>query len=114
MKNREIITLMHKLSHGRIGPSGDWVRVFNDREELDEGKFNKLLKDAIQSDIVLIYQSSINVTEANASEAYKIVAEYVKHGIVKLADPRFKSQVEIDPLGIGAKYRTNKAINSDA
>jgi hypothetical protein len=108
MTNREIITLMHKLSQGRIGPSGDWVRVFNDSEELDERKFSKLLKDAMQSDIVLIYQSSINVTEAKASEAFEIVAQFIKHGVVKIANPRFTSQIEIDPLGVGAAYRTNK------
>ncbi|MCU8059000.1 MULTISPECIES: hypothetical protein [unclassified Shewanella] len=108
MTNREIITLMHTLSHGRIGPCGNWVRVFNDSEELDDRKFSKLLKDTIQSDIVLIYQSSINVTEAKASEAFEIVAQFVKHGVVKIADVRFTSQIEIDPLGVGAVYRTNK------
>ncbi len=99
---------MHTLSHGRIGPCGNWVRVFNDSEELDDRKFSKLLKDTIQSDIVLIYQSSINVTEAKASEAFEIVAQFVKHGVVKIADVRFTSQIEIDPLGVGAVYRTNK------
>jgi hypothetical protein len=108
MTNREIITLMHKLSHGRIGPCGNWVRVFNDSEELDERKFSKLFEDTIQSDIVVIYQSSINVTEAKASEAFEIVAQFVKHGVVKIADVRFTSQIEIDPLGVGAAYRTNK------
>lgn len=99
---------MHKLSHCRIGPCGNWVRVFNDSEELDDRKFSKLLKDTIQSDIVLIYQSSINVIEAKASEAFEIVAQFVKHGVVKIADVRFTSQIEIDPLGVGAVYRTNK------
>ena len=62
---------MHKLSHGRIGPCGNWVRVFTDSEKLDERKFSELLNETIQSDIVLIYQSSINATEVKASEALK-------------------------------------------
>ncbi|WP_347690141.1 hypothetical protein [Shewanella vesiculosa] len=43
-----------------------------------------------------------------ASEAFEIVAQFVKHGVVKIADVRFTSQIEIDPLGVGAAYRTNK------
>ncbi|MGI2107698.1 hypothetical protein ACRN9A_21515 [Shewanella frigidimarina] len=84
------------------------MRVFNDSEKLDERKFSKLLNETIQSDIVLIYQSSINVTEVKASEAFEIVAQFVKLGVVKIADVRFTSQIEIDPLGVGAAYRTNK------
>ena len=108
MTNREIITLMHKLSCRHLGPSGDWVSVFDDNDNLDKTKFNRLLFSSIKSETVLIYCNENNLAESSLEDAYSIVSEYIKIGTVNLADPRFTSQVEVEPIGVGAKYRTNK------
>lgn len=108
MDKREIITLMHKLFYGRLGPSAKWTGVFTDNEKLDRLKFDTLVQSFFGDSTILIYESSLNVNECHSSQGFEYVSNYIKSGVVKIANPMFTKVIEVDPLGVAGTYCTNE------
>jgi len=100
MNKREIITLMHKLFRGDIDTSNEYVHLFKNNE-LNETLFENFIETHITSDSVLIYLDSNNAVECKSNESYTHVNEYLKSGRVRIADPKFKNRVLIEPTGVG-------------
>ena len=100
MNKREIQTLMNRLFYGDIDQSDGWHHLLSDGH-LDKDLFEEFLFSYIETDTVLVYLNGQNAVQCKASEAHQIVKDLLVHGRVKMADPKFKGRVIIDPIGVG-------------
>ena len=100
MNNREIQTLMNRLFYGDIDQSDGWCHLMKD-ESLDKALFEEFVAKYVEADTVLVYLNSQNSVQCEIAEAYQVTKEYLKLGRVKMADPKFKARLIIDPIGVG-------------
>lgn len=99
MTNREITSLMHRLFRGGLGP-GEYVHLMVD-DQLDRGRVDELLARFISGDELLIFVDRNHCAFSNRQKAFEHVREFMPHGTVRIADPRFRGCVTIEPLGVG-------------
>ena len=102
MTNREITTLMHRLFRGDLGP-GEYVHLMVD-DQLDRALVDDLLARCIPGSELLIFVDRNYCAFSNREEAFESIREFMPHGRVKVADPRFQGRVIIEPQGVGAGY----------
>ena len=104
MDKREIQTLMRRLFYGDIDQSDGWQHLIRDGE-LSQELFEVLLNHYVSSESVLVYQNSQQAVHCLKAEAFVHVAEFLKSGPVRIADPRFQSKILINPIGVGVGSR---------
>lgn len=100
MTSREITTLMHRLFRGDLGPV-DYVHLMV-QGQLDRARVDSLLDRYIRGDEVLIFVDSNRCAASRREFAFGFIQEFMQHGRVKVADPRFQGRVIIEPSGVGA------------
>lgn len=107
MDKREIQTLMYKLFYGDIDQTDGWRHLMKDGS-LDKSLFNTLLNDYIyDSPTVLVYLNAQHCTECLKEEAFDHLAEFLKSGTVRIADPRFHARLMINPIGVGIGHASS-------
>jgi len=99
MTNREITTLMHRLFPGGLGPT-DYVHLMVEGG-LDRARFGALLDSYIPGDELLIFVDRNHCAFSNREQAFEFVRDFMEHGRVRIADPRFQGRVIIEPMGVG-------------
>lgn len=101
MTNREITTLMHRLFPGDLPGAGEYVHLMSD-DELSRERVDALLNRYIVGNELLIFVNRNYCAFSGRAEAFEYIREFMLHGRVKIADPRFRGKVIIEPLGVGA------------
>ncbi len=102
MTNREITTLMHKLFLGDLGPA-DYVHLMVD-DQLDQARVGTLLDRYVPGDELLIFVDQNHCAFASRESAFQYILKFMQSGRVKIADPKFRGRVIIEPLGVGAGH----------
>jgi hypothetical protein len=100
MTNREITTLMHRLFRSDLGP-GEYVHLMVDGQ-LDRARVDELLARHIPGDELLIFVDRNHCAFSTREKAFEHIREFMPHGRVRIADPRFQGRAIIEPLGVGA------------
>lgn len=100
MTSREITTLMRRLFRGDLGPADYLHLMVNDR--LDRVLVNGLLDRYIPGEELLIFVDRNHCAFTGRERAFEYIAAFMRHGRVKIADPRFNGRVIIEPVGVGA------------
>ncbi|MGE0332410.1 MAG: hypothetical protein AB7P37_17160 [Ramlibacter sp.] len=90
MSSREITSLMHRLFRLDLGAS-EYVHLMVE-DRLDQARVDELL----------IFVDRIHWTFSNGVMAFVYIKELLPYGRVRIADPRFRGRVIIEPLGVGA------------
>ena len=101
MDNREITTLMHRLFRGELPAAGEYVHLMVD-DRLDRARLHALLDRYIPGDQLLIFVDRNHCAFSDRQRAFEYVRDFMPHGRVRIADPRFRGRVIIEPLGVGA------------
>ena len=91
---------MHRLFCGDLGP-GEYFHLMVD-DRLDRARVDDLLARYIAGSDLLIFVDQNHCAFSSREEAFENIREFMPHGRVKIADPRFQGRVVIEPLGVGA------------
>jgi hypothetical protein len=101
MTPREITTLMHRLFRFELQGADPYVHLMVGGV-LDRGRVTSLLDKHIAGDELLIFQSRARAVTSRRGGAFEIISEFIRHGQVRIADPKFRGRVIIEPMGVGA------------
>lgn len=112
MKERQIVTLMHKLFYGDIDTSDGYVHLFTDGT-LDREKFEHFIRGYIQDRNLLIYVNSQRVFSCSLIDAYEIVKANLSDNRVRIANEAFSARIIIEPTGVAVGHLTNKGIGRE-
>jgi hypothetical protein len=100
MTDREITTLMHRLFWSSSVGSDPFVHLMVN-DALDESRVHSLLDRYIQGDELLMFVNSQHCAFSSRRDAFANLKSLLQHGTVRIADPRFRGRVIIEPLGVG-------------
>lgn len=100
MTNREIATLMHRLFPGDLGPA-DYVHLMAD-DRLDRARLDELLDRCLPGEELLIFVNQNYCAFSDRQGAFAHIEEFMRIGRVRIADPKFRGRVIIEPSGVGA------------
>ena len=100
MTNREMTTLMHRLFPGDLPGAAEYVHLMVEGQ-LDRERFNALIDRYIPGNELLIFVNRNHCAVADRAGAFEHVRGFMAYGRVRIADPRFKGRVIVEPLGGG-------------
>lgn len=71
-------------------------------DRLNRARVSALLDRYIPGDELLIFVDRNHCAFSSRESAFEYIREFMQSGRVRIADPRFRGRVIIEPLGVGA------------
>ena len=92
---------MHRLFRSELPGSHEYANLMVD-EQLDRGRVKALLNRYVVGNELLIYVDLDHCAFTDREQAFEHIRDFMPHGRVRIADPRFSGRVIVEPMGVGA------------